>query len=314
MGIEIKKDRFSLREWRMEDVDALTKGADNFKIWLNLRDVFPYPYTVEDAVGFIQSSGTSPTVFAIDVEGQAVGSIGYFPGRDVERNGAEVGYWLAETFWGNGIMTEAVQVLSDYIFESTEIVRLFATLYQYNPASMRVLEKAGFTLKGSFTKAAYKNGRFTDMLYYEKVKGQEALHFLSGDGVWQSSSAFTDAEGNVSEGTGRSVIKVDNNGKITNHSYADLSGKKISNDYEICRVNTGEYRCCSVNPDLGIQEGTFHVRGSKVYFDFNIRETAMHGFEVIRREGDVCFSDGALYDGDKLINTWSAVLRRETEV
>ncbi len=168
--MEMKHKNWTLRNWRIEDAEALAKSANNFKIWLNLRDGFPHPYSLDDALSFINTLGQLPNVFAIEIDEKAVGSIGYFPQNDVERFNAEIGYWLAEAYWGKGIMSDVVTHLSEYIFENTEIIRIFATPFAHNPASKKVLEKAGFTFKCTLTKAAFKNGQFIDELYYEKIK------------------------------------------------------------------------------------------------------------------------------------------------
>ena len=128
------------------------------------------PWCEEDAKRFIGSVGSLPSVFAIEIDGEAVGSIGYFPQTGTERHCAEVGYWLAEEYWGRGIMNDAVRVLSEYVFKNTEILRLFATPYGHNAASMRVLEKAGYTKVGLMRKAEMKNGIPVDKWYFELVK------------------------------------------------------------------------------------------------------------------------------------------------
>ena len=108
--------------------------------------------------------------FAIEVAGEAVGGVGIVPLTDVERLSAEVGYWLGEDYWGRGITSEAVALLVDYVFRETEIIRLFASVYEYNSASMKVLEKVGFTRQAILRDAAIKNGRVIDMYYYDLIK------------------------------------------------------------------------------------------------------------------------------------------------
>lgn len=168
--MKITTDEFTLRPWQVSDTDDLVAGANNISVWRNLRDSFPYPYTPEDAKSFLESIGKLPTVFAIEVGGHAAGSIGYFPQSGYERHCAELGYWLAEKCWGKGIMSAAVRALADYVFENTELTRLFATPYGHNTASMRVLEKAGFTKVGIMRNAEIKDGKTIDKHYYELVK------------------------------------------------------------------------------------------------------------------------------------------------
>lgn len=163
---------FSLRSLTFDDALSLTQQLNNKKIWDNLRDALPYPYNVNDAKAFIELVSKEPllTCYGIVVDGNVVGNISFTRNNDIERYTAEVGYFLGESYWGQGIMSAALNRAVDDYFAATNIVRLFATLFEYNKPSVRVLEKAGFTLKCTMTKAAYKNGRFVDMLYFEKIK------------------------------------------------------------------------------------------------------------------------------------------------
>jgi RimJ/RimL family protein N-acetyltransferase len=159
---------FTLRAWQMTDLDSLVKYADNPAIAANLTDAFPSPYTAEDGRKYIETfSGEDPLrVFAIVINGEAAGSIGIFPQTDVHRKNAEMGYWLAEPFWGKGIMLQAVGRVVEYGFKTWEIDRIFARPYGTNKASQRVLEKAGFLLEGRFEKTLFKNGQYLDELIY----------------------------------------------------------------------------------------------------------------------------------------------------
>lgn len=172
MEIRSKQENFRLREWKLTDIDSLAKHINNVKIWNNVRDGLPYPYTMLDADKYIRMVQAQPYVqnFAIEVVGEVVGGVGIVPLTDVERLSAEVGYWLGEDYWGRGIMGEAVALLVDYVFRETGIIRLFASVYEYNPASMKVLEKVGFTRQAILRDAAIKNGRVIDMYYYDLVK------------------------------------------------------------------------------------------------------------------------------------------------
>ena len=160
----IQCSNFRLRPWQTGDVRSLPVHANNKKIWDNVRDYFPHPYTTEDAKKWIvyHSKIQPPIGMAIDVDGEAVGSIGLKPGTDVERIGAEIGYWLGEAYWGRGFMTEAVQAMVRYAMEDLNFVRVYAGVFAHNTSSMRVLEKAGFQKEGIFTKAVIKNGKIID--------------------------------------------------------------------------------------------------------------------------------------------------------
>jgi ribosomal-protein-alanine N-acetyltransferase len=159
-----------LRRWELLDVDNLYKYANNKKIADNLRNSFPYPYTRKDAEDFIHMCMNTDTTknlfFTIDVGGEAIGSIGLFLKDDVYCKSAELGYWLAEPFWGKGIMTKAIEKICEIGFRKFDIIRIYAEPYSHNTASRRALEKAGFTLEGVLKKAVYKNGMYQDSCIY----------------------------------------------------------------------------------------------------------------------------------------------------
>ncbi len=163
-----------IRPWKIEDAPALQIMVSNKKILENLRDGIPYPYTLEDAKEFIQSmieaDPNSTYAFAITVGEKVVGSIGAFRKENIHVRTAEMGYYIAEEYWGRGIGTSAVKLLCGYLFENTDLLRIFAEPFAYNQASCRVLEKAGFTLEGVLRKNAVKNGRVLDMKMYSIVK------------------------------------------------------------------------------------------------------------------------------------------------
>ena len=165
---------FSLRPYCMEDIPSMVHHANSWKVARNLRDVFPHPYTERDARDFvalcIQNEGKGQLCRAIDVGGQAVGTISLTVGRDVYRKSGELGYWLGENFWGRGIMTAAVQRICQEGFERFDLVRIYAQPYAYNTASRRVLEKAGFTLEGVMRWGVYKNGQVQDYCMYALLR------------------------------------------------------------------------------------------------------------------------------------------------
>ncbi|MFA5834312.1 MAG: GNAT family N-acetyltransferase [Bacteroidota bacterium] len=170
--MEFRLQRCLLRPWRIGDELSLEKHANNRKIWINVRDHFPHPYTKGDAMRWVQHASTSlsETVFAITIDGNAVGSIGLVAKDDVYRKSMEIGYWLGEEFWGRGIVTEAVGVVSEYGFDRFDIVRLYADVFEWNNASVRVLEKNGYTFEARLKKAVIKDGMIADALMYAKLK------------------------------------------------------------------------------------------------------------------------------------------------
>ena len=142
---------FELRKWNLADSQDIAHYANNKKIAANLRNVFPYPYTLADAEGYIRScvenSEERQICRAIVVNGHVAGSVGIFCQTDVYEKSAELGYWLAEEFWGNGIITEAVKQLCQEAFDRFDIIRIYAEPFAYNTGSRRVLEKAGISLE-----------------------------------------------------------------------------------------------------------------------------------------------------------------------
>ena len=140
-----------IRSWKASDVDSLTIHANNRKIWMNLRDAFPHPYTKRDARDFIRAmqDRDPETTFALAVDGEAVGSIGFVLRSDVERVSAEIGYWLAEPLWGRGITSEALVALTKYAIDTHKLTRVYALPFAWNAASCRVLEKAGLHARGA---------------------------------------------------------------------------------------------------------------------------------------------------------------------
>ena len=159
---------FKLRPWNINDLDSLVKYANNPNIAKYLTDGFPYPYTIENGKKFIESAISHDPVhiFAIDINGEAVGGIGIHPQTDIQKKNAELGYWLAEPFWGNGIMTEAIQQIVNFTFITFDINRIFARPFGNNPGSQKILEKNGFTLEAKFDKTLIKNGQLLDELVY----------------------------------------------------------------------------------------------------------------------------------------------------
>jgi ribosomal-protein-alanine N-acetyltransferase len=166
--VKLQGANFCLRGWEPDDEAALIKYANNPRVSANLFDTFPYPYTAADAQKWLRSQQgiETPPFLAIEMNGEAIGGIGIAPKPDVYARGANIGYWLGEPFWGKGIMTEAVTLMVKYAFQNFNLVRLQAGVYSSNPASMKVLEKAGFTKEGIAKKAIFKRGEFLDEHIY----------------------------------------------------------------------------------------------------------------------------------------------------
>jgi [ribosomal protein S5]-alanine N-acetyltransferase len=169
--MRLQGTRCLVRHWRMGDADALLRHADNINVARQLRDRFPHPYTRANASLFLKAatSAAEPSNLAIDVDGEAVGAIGYVPGMDVERYSAEIGYWLGESFWGRGIVTEALQLVTEYVFTTGNLLRLFALPFADNVGSLRVLEKAGYVREATLRSSSVKYGQPRDQALYARI-------------------------------------------------------------------------------------------------------------------------------------------------
>lgn len=166
-----------VRDWREADAAELARQANDRRVWLGLRDVFPHPYSIDDARVFIgMAIGMSPrTLLAIEVEGRVAGGIGYVLRGDVERVSAEVGYWLGCEFWGRGIATTAVRLLTRHAFEARpELRRLYAMPFATNTASARVLEKAGYRREAVLRQSVVKDGHVLDQFMYAILRDELA--------------------------------------------------------------------------------------------------------------------------------------------
>ena len=170
--MELKGTGFLLRRWKPGDEASLQKHADNPKISANLLDRFPSPYTMDDAIFWVNlMRDQDPLInFTIVINNEAAGGIGLEPREDVYRNTALIGYWLSEDHWGKGIMMQAVKLVVDYAFTNLDIVRVQAGVLSKNPASMRVLEKAGFVKEGVMRNAIIKRGEIMDEHLYAILK------------------------------------------------------------------------------------------------------------------------------------------------
>ena len=160
-----------IRKWDPADAKDLSAVLSNAKIHDNLRDGLPYPYTEQDGLDFISamlSADANETfAFAITTEGKVIGSIGVF-----RQGTAELGYYIAEAYWGKGMMTKAVRQICRYVFDNSDILRIYAEPFAFNAASCRVLEKAGFQYEGTLRSNAVKNGNVIDMKMYSLLKSE----------------------------------------------------------------------------------------------------------------------------------------------
>lgn len=166
--MEIKFDGYKIRSYERNDLDSLIKYANNYNIYKWLKNSFPHPYTEDDAVVWLANSSTQnpETNFAIANDSELIGAIGFHLREDVFKYNAEIGYWIGEPFWGKKIVSKAVREITKYIFNSFEIRRIYANVFEGNPASVRVLKKSGYKLEGTLRKAVLKENRFLDQYIY----------------------------------------------------------------------------------------------------------------------------------------------------
>lgn len=168
----LKHKNVVLRSLDLTDKTGLALLANNKNIWDNLRDFMPFPYTVDDAIFFINlAQKEDPQMtFAIEFDGQLCGVIGLVGQPDVYRKTAEIGYWIGEPFWNKGIATIAVNLITDYGFDQLDLLRIHTGVFEYNNASMKVLEKCGYKKDCVFEKAVLKNGKIWDEHRFSRIK------------------------------------------------------------------------------------------------------------------------------------------------
>ncbi len=167
-----------IRKWKPEDAKDLAAALSNRKVLDNLRDGLPYPYTEKDGEYYISSMLSADEdetfAFAVTADNKVIGSIGVFRQGNIHRQTGELGYYIGEEYWGRGIMTGAVKQICDYVFEKSDIIRIYAEPFAYNEASCRVLEKAGFRYEGTLRSNAVKNGKVVDMKMYSLLKTERS--------------------------------------------------------------------------------------------------------------------------------------------
>lgn len=169
--MELKSGNIRLRPLQLSDAARLAELANNKKISRNLRDGFPNPYTLADAENFLAKfTNQDPvTFFGIEYEGEHVGNISLVPGQDIYRKSAEIGYFIGEAYWNKGIVTTAVNLITEYGFKKLGIIRIHTGVFEYNIASMRVLEKCGFIKEAVFRKSVFKQNKIWDEVRYSKI-------------------------------------------------------------------------------------------------------------------------------------------------
>ncbi len=171
---------FKVRPWKIPDAPTIAAHANNWNIAQNLTNRYPHPYSENDAKEFIDSviNENSDCIFAIEVYGEAIGSIGIIPQTDIHCKNAEIGYWLAEPYWGKGIASKAIKWMIDYAFRKYNLNRIYAAVFGTNIASQKVLLKNHFVLEATFEKTIFKKGVYHDELIYSIRRNQWKKHIL----------------------------------------------------------------------------------------------------------------------------------------
>ncbi|OFX38534.1 MAG: hypothetical protein A2W95_03605 [Bacteroidetes bacterium GWA2_40_14] len=165
-------NRLMLRKWQNGDEPYLAYAANNINIWKSVMDIFPHPYTFDDARNWVELNQNNENLlnFAIVFDGDPVGNVGITLGNDVHKKSAALGYWLAEPYWGKGIMTQSVKWMVDYAFRNFDLNRIWAGVFSNNPASMKVLLNSGFKQEAVLQKAVVKDGQELDEYIFSMLK------------------------------------------------------------------------------------------------------------------------------------------------
>lgn len=153
----------------MADAASLARVANDREVWRNLTDRFPHPYTVDDAVEWIErceQQGEPPLQFAIVVDDQIVGGAGFELGEGERRRSVDIGYWLGSAYWGRGLASAVVDALTHYAFDTFDLNRIQASVFGWNRASAGVLHKCGYRIEGWRRLAVFKDGQYTDLLMW----------------------------------------------------------------------------------------------------------------------------------------------------
>jgi RimJ/RimL family protein N-acetyltransferase len=172
MILQTRLSEIILRPYTLEDAPSLSQIANNRNIWLGVKDSFPHPYTEENALDFFNmlENYKGHHVFAIIYKGKLAGSVGLHSQEDIYKHSVELGYFIAEPFWGKGIATVAVDRMLQYGFENLHLHRIFASVFERNVASMRVLEKCGFQKEGIKKDGVIKDGKIMNEHFYGLTK------------------------------------------------------------------------------------------------------------------------------------------------
>lgn len=162
----------ALRKYSKKDADRLVDLANHKSVSQYLTDTFPYPYTQEDAEWWISTGSMNDGAITrvIEYEGVMVGSIGLTPQIGWRNHVVEIGYWIGEAYWGNGIASNALQEMTDTAFSELGYQKIIAPVLAPNKASMRVLEKQDYELEGVLKNDVHKEGKYFDIHHFARYR------------------------------------------------------------------------------------------------------------------------------------------------
>lgn len=171
------REQIALTPFMPGDQSNLVRYLNDPVLYRNTLRI-PFPYTEADADQWLENSlaagkehGQTHNWSIRHNESGVIGGIGAFLRTGIEGHLDEVGYWLGEPFRGQGITTDAVKILCNWMFETRlALVRIEAKVHSYNPASVRVLEKAGFEREGFARKHTFKNGELIDVILMARIR------------------------------------------------------------------------------------------------------------------------------------------------
>jgi RimJ/RimL family protein N-acetyltransferase len=186
--IDSEDAQLSLEKWDDRHIEELALIANNKKISGNMADRFPSPYTLDDAVAWIQEMKSNPQrhAWAIEFGSKLAGGISLVPRTGPLKHCSGIVYWLGEQYWGLGLATESVRRALAFAFQVEQIVRVETTVFEWNLASIRVLEKCGFVREGTLRASFMKDGRIVDRHLYAALNTENKKRVESSNPAWAS--------------------------------------------------------------------------------------------------------------------------------
>lgn len=170
---ELQTLRLALRAFTLDDVPVVVRHAGSRSVY-DTTLVIPNPYTEQHAIDWISGHGATPASGTADAKfdwaitlretDELIGAIGLSVRAVHER--AEMGYWIGPPYWNRGFATEAAVAVIRCGFKTLGLNRIYADHFSHNPASGRVLQKAGMRLEGTLRNHYKKDGRYCDSDLY----------------------------------------------------------------------------------------------------------------------------------------------------